>query len=167
MAALAYFASTQLSCISNPYTIQYASRILATTKPEAVILYIPQLVQAIRHDDVGFVRRLLLALSRKSNLLAHQLIWNIRTNMFRTETTPDEEMQKKLGPIIQLIEENFTPDAKEFYQRVFAFSDRLTKVSETIKVHPKGPARKQGNLDLASSLSANDLLVLQLVSMLC
>ena len=54
VAALAYFASTRLNHMNNSYTIQYASRILYTTNPQAVILYIPQLVQAIRHDEVLF-----------------------------------------------------------------------------------------------------------------
>jgi phosphatidylinositol 4-kinase len=93
---------------------------------------------------MGFVRRLILALSKKSNLLAHQLIWNIRTNTFKNEDTPDSEMQAKLEPIARQIEIDFTPDARNFYERVFAFSNRLTKVSDTIKVHPKGNARKEG-----------------------
>jgi len=93
---------------------------------------------------MGFVRRLILALSKKSNLLAHQLIWNIRTNTFKNETTPDQEMQIKLEPIAQQIEINLTPDAKKFYERVFQFSDRLTKVSDTIKGYPKGNERKEG-----------------------
>jgi phosphatidylinositol 4-kinase A len=93
---------------------------------------------------MGFVRRLILDLSKKSNLLAHQLIWNIRTNMFKNETTIDEDMKKKLEPIAEQIEIDFTPDAQKFYQRVFAFSDQLTKVSDTIKVFPKGNERKEG-----------------------
>lgn len=93
---------------------------------------------------MGFVRRLILALSRKSNLLAHQLIWNIRTNTFKNEDTPDVEMQAKLEPIARQIEIDFTKDAKNFYERVFAFSDRLTKVSDTIKIYPKGNERKEG-----------------------
>lgn len=93
---------------------------------------------------MGFVRRLILDLPKKSNLLAHQLIWNIRTNTFKNETTIDEDMKKKLEPIAQQIEIDFTPDARKFYQRVFDFSNRLTKVSETIKVFPKGNERKEG-----------------------
>ncbi len=87
---------------------------------------------------------MILDLSRKSNLLAHQLIWNIRTNTYKNETTPDSEMQKKLEPIAEQIEINLTPDAKKFYERVFAFSDKLTKVSDVIKVFPKGNERKEG-----------------------
>jgi hypothetical protein len=53
-------------------------------------------------------------------------------------------MQKKLEPIAQQIEINLTPDAKKFYERVFKFSDTLTKVSDTIKGFPKGNERKEG-----------------------
>ncbi|CAF4922492.1 unnamed protein product, partial [Rotaria sp. Silwood1] len=143
VTALSYFASARLNQVANSYTIQFASRILCITKSEALILYIPQLVQAVRYDEMGFVRRLILALSEKSNLLAHQLIWNIRTNTYKNETTPDDEMKKKLEPIAQQIEINFTSDAKKFYERVFTYSDKLTKVSEIIKPYPKGNDRKQ------------------------
>jgi len=95
---------------------------------------------------MGFVRRLILALSKKSNLLAHQLIWNIRTNTYKNEDMPDHEMQAKLEPIARQIEIDFTHDARNFYERVFAFSDRLTKVSDTIKIYPKGNARKEGKI---------------------
>ncbi len=93
---------------------------------------------------MGFVRRLIFALSQKSNLLAHQLIWNIRTNTFKTETVPDTEMQKKLEPIADHIIRGFSDDARRFYERVFQFSDKLTKVSDIIKAYPKGNERKEG-----------------------
>ncbi|CAF1047050.1 unnamed protein product [Rotaria sordida] len=146
VAALSYFASARLNQVANSYTIQFASRMLYTTKSEALILYIPQLVQAVRYDEMGFVRCLILALSKKSNLLAHQLIWNIRTNTYKNEDTPDQEMQAKLEPIARQIEIDFTHDARNFYERVFAFSNRLTKVSDTIKSYPKGNSRKEACL---------------------
>jgi phosphatidylinositol 4-kinase len=102
---------------------------------------------------MGFVRRLILALSKKSNLLAHQLIWNIRTNTFKNEDTPDNEMQAKLEPIARQIEIDFTHDARNFYERVFAFSDRLTKVSDTIKIYPKGNARKEGKISTNNKIN--------------
>lgn len=58
VAALSYFASARLNQVANSYTIQFASRILYTTKSEALILYIPQLVQAVRYDEVRDQERL-------------------------------------------------------------------------------------------------------------
>lgn len=113
---------------------------------------------------IGFARRLILSLSRKSNLLAHQLIWNIRTNTFKNETTPDTDMQAKLEPIAAQIEMNLTTDAKKFYERVFAFSDRLTKVSDIIKVFPKGNERKEG-MDKVIVFSYTTILGLFIISL--
>lgn len=63
-------------------------------------------------------------------------------------------MQAKLEPIARQIEIDFTPDAKHFYERVFAFSDRLTKVSDTIKVYPKGNSRKEACLQELRSIGS-------------
>ena len=48
-----------------------------------MLFYIPQLVQATRYDDLGYVKEFIKKISKESNLVAHQLIWNIQTNMFR------------------------------------------------------------------------------------
>ena len=62
-------------------------------------------------------------------------------------------MQMKLEPIAKQIEADLTLDAKNFYERVFAFSDRLTNVSDIIKGYPKGNERKEGmNVNINYSL---------------
>ena len=63
---------------------QYAVRVLASYPADAVLFYIPQLVQATRYDDLGYVKEFIKKISKESNLVAHQLIWNIQTNMFRS-----------------------------------------------------------------------------------
>lgn len=53
-------------------------------------------------------------------------------------------MKKKLDPVLKQIKDEFTDDARQFYERVFTFSNQLTKVSDIIKDYPKGTERKDG-----------------------
>ena len=68
---------------SHPLTAQYAVRTLASYPPDAVLFYIQQLVQATRWDDLGYVKEFVKKISNESNLVAHQLIWNMDVNMFK------------------------------------------------------------------------------------
>lgn len=63
----------------HPLVIQYSVRVLHSFPPETIILYIPQLVQALRYDRTQLVAEYLLAAAKESDFLAHQLIWNTLT----------------------------------------------------------------------------------------
>lgn len=39
---------------NHPIPVQFAIRNLLNTKPDAIMIYIPQLVQAVRYDSVSF-----------------------------------------------------------------------------------------------------------------
>ena len=147
----------------HPLTAQFAVRVLNSYPADAVLFYIPQLVQATRWDDLGFTAEFIRKISNRSNLVAHQLIWNMDVNMYRDEdgTDKDPVMYKILESLRSTIGKLFTKEgktfyyktfsflvtgfdsrAKDFYAREFEFFKEVTSVSGKIKNYPKGQARK-------------------------
>ncbi|KAK3879548.1 hypothetical protein Pcinc_015884 [Petrolisthes cinctipes] len=144
--ALAYF-SRQHS--PHPLTAQYAVRVLSNYPPDTLLFYIPQLTQALRYDPMGYVAELIKLAAKKSQLLLHQLIWNMETNKFR-----DEEGHEKDADLYEVIENlektmlaNLSGPAKQFYEREFDFFGKVTNISAIIKPYPKGQERKKACLD--------------------
>ena len=129
---------------SHPLTAQYAVRTLASYPPDAVLFYIQQLVQATRWDDLGYVKEFVKKISNESNLVAHQLIWNMDVNMFKDEDgeVKDPHMYDYLLPLRSAIVDGFANTAKQFYERQFKFFNDITSISGIIKDFPKGPQRK-------------------------
>jgi hypothetical protein len=60
---------------AHPLVASYVVRCLRRFSPDAVVFYLPQLVQALRHDSNGQLSDFLFAISQSSMLVAHQLIW--------------------------------------------------------------------------------------------
>lgn len=63
--ALAYF-SRQFP--HHPISAQYAVRVLGSYPADAVLFYIPQLVQALRHDSMGYVTEFIKTISKRSQV---------------------------------------------------------------------------------------------------
>ncbi|KAJ2318761.1 phosphatidylinositol-4- kinase, partial [Coemansia sp. RSA 2681] len=82
ITSTAYLASTHSR---NPLALQYAMRALECFPVDVTFFYIPQLVQALRHDLSGYVERAIISSAKISQHFAHQIIWNMKANMFKDE----------------------------------------------------------------------------------
>jgi len=131
--------------LANPMTAQFTSKNLMISKPETLLNYIPQLVNALRYDDFGYVREVIFWLAKHSQLLSHQLIWNLTTNVYRDQDAKikDPQIGEQLEMLIHDIENNLTGLEKEFFKREFDFFAEITEVSAKIKDKPLGDERKK------------------------
>ncbi|XP_065186770.1 phosphatidylinositol 4-kinase alpha-like isoform X1 [Sycon ciliatum] len=152
-------AITVLAFLSNLHppnilTAQYTVRVLRNCPVDEILYYIPQLVQAVRYDKMGYVTEFITWAAKKSQLLAHQFIWNMKTNMFTDEDSKhkDPDLYDVLANLVDRITSDLSGPSLAFFQRQFAFVKEVTEVSGTIKPYPKGPERKQACLEALSTV---------------
>ncbi|XP_012059018.1 PREDICTED: phosphatidylinositol 4-kinase alpha [Atta cephalotes] len=144
--ALAFF-SRQFP--HHPISAQYAVHVLDSYPADAVLFYIPQLVQAIRHDSMGYVIEFIKKIAKRSQVVAHQLIWNMHTNVYTDEDKQikDPVLYDVLDSLTKNILNALSGPAKQFYEREFDFFEKITNISGEIRPYPKGPERKAACLD--------------------
>ncbi|KAK3818759.1 MAG: hypothetical protein J3Q66DRAFT_282178 [Benniella sp.] len=130
ITAISYF---QPAYHNDPMILQYAMRSLEHSPVEVVFFYIPQVVQALRHDDLGYVEKYIMRAAKVSQLFAHQIIWNMQANMYKDNNSEVEDSLKPvLDRIIDNIVHGLSGEDKQFYEREFAFFKQVTSISGTL-----------------------------------
>ena len=82
ITAVAYFLP---SYGNNPFIVQYAMRALESHSVDTTFFYVPQIVQTLRYDSLGYIQRYIIETAKFSQLFAHQIIWNMKANSFKDE----------------------------------------------------------------------------------
>ncbi|XP_054785436.1 phosphatidylinositol 4-kinase alpha 1 isoform X1 [Prosopis cineraria] len=130
----------------HPRVMAYVLRVLESYPPERVTFFMPQLVQSLRFDDGKLVEGYLLRAAQRSDIFAHILIWHLQG-----ETVPepgkDPTMAKNasflalLPAVRQRIVDDFSPKARDIFNREFDFFDKVTSISGVLFSLPKDERR--------------------------
>ncbi|KAI6045569.1 hypothetical protein EDC04DRAFT_2888588 [Pisolithus marmoratus] len=118
----------------NPYLLQYAHRVLKQHPVELTFFFVPQVVQALRFDDLGYIKQFILETAKLSSLFCHQIIWNMKANCYKDDAAEIEDpMKPALDEMIFTIVESLTGEARSFYDKEFSFFHEVTSISGKLK----------------------------------
>lgn len=126
----------------------YCVRSMRCFSAETVVFYLPQLVQALRHDRHGILSNFLFGMSQTSVLIAHQLMWLLVTESqvdppehgekhsaarpmhgFQNQLNGEDTLPSIVTALAARIEATFPPTARLLYRREFDFFEKMTEIS--------------------------------------
>ncbi|BGO97504.1 Phosphatidylinositol 4-kinase STT4 [Rhodotorula toruloides] len=133
----------------DPILLQYALRVLEHHPVAITFFYVPQVVQALRTDELGYAERFIFETSKISQLFCHQIIWNMKANAYRGDDAEEADpMKPKLDRLVDMIVESLSGEAQDFYNREFTFFDEVTSISGKLKPFIKSPKpEKKAKID--------------------
>jgi phosphatidylinositol 4-kinase len=135
--------------LENPYVIQYNMRSLESHDINLTFFYVPQIVQSLRNDSLGYVGRLIVETGKVDQLFAHQIIWNILANRYKDEdATIEDPIKGSLDNVMNKMIESFSPEDLLYYQTEFKFFNEVTDISGKLKPYiKKTKAEKKVKID--------------------
>ncbi|KAK4561138.1 phosphatidylinositol-4- kinase [Recurvomyces mirabilis] len=137
MAAVTYFMPAYRN---HPLIVQYAMRALEAHAVDITFFYVPQIVQTLRYDALGYVERYIVETAKFSQLFAHQIIWNIKANSYKDEDSQEPDSAKPIfDKVTNALIASFSTEDKSFYEREFDFFGKVTGISGTLKPFIKAP----------------------------
>ncbi|KAI9792092.1 MAG: phosphatidylinositol-4- kinase [Peltula sp. TS41687] len=119
---------------NHPFILQYAMRALESHSIEVTFFYVPQIVQTLRYDVLGYVGRYIIETAKFSQLFAHQIIWNMKANAYRDEDSqvPDP-IKPTLDKVMESLISSFSGPDEAFYKREFSFFAEVTSISGKLR----------------------------------
>lgn len=138
---------------SDALVLQYAVRALESHSVDVTFFYVPQIVQTLRYDVLGYVARFILETAKLSQLFAHQIIWNIKANAYKDEESliPDP-VKPTLDQVQTSLIASFSPEDRSFYEREFAFFDEVTGISGKLRPYIR-KTKPEKNQKIAEELA--------------
>lgn len=139
-------------------------RVLEQHPVELTFFFVPQVVQALRVDELGYVERFIFETSKISQLFCHQIIWNMKANTYKdddavsttqiryciradSQSQPDP-MKPLLDRMIDMIVAGLSGKARDFYDLEFTFFDAVTSISGKLKPYiKKSKPEKKAKID--------------------
>lgn len=134
---------------NHPMVLQYAMRSLEQHPVELTFFYVPQVVQALRTDEYGYVEQFIFETSKISQLFCHQIIWNMKANSYKDDNAEEEDaMKPTLDRMVDNIVSALSGEAQDFYEREFGFFNEVTSISGKLKPYiKKSKPEKKAKID--------------------
>jgi hypothetical protein len=103
--------------------LQYAHRVLAGHPVDLTFFFVPQVVQALRHDPlgtisrlkiepkglqipIGYVERFIFETAKISQLFCHQIIWNMKANCYKDDASEIVSYSSAFGTLLTRSQED-------------------------------------------------------------
>ncbi|KAJ6502153.1 hypothetical protein C8R45DRAFT_975566 [Mycena sanguinolenta] len=123
---------------NDPLILQYAHRVLEQHPVDLTFFFVPQVVQALRYDDLGYVARFIFETAKISQLFCHQIIWNMKANCYKDDAAEVEDpMKPALDQMTEAVVASLSGEARAFYDREFGFFNEVTSISGKLKPYIK------------------------------